>query len=311
MPLGKTRLFDHLEGAERILVAGAGGGCDIYCGLPLYFALRQRGADVHLGNLSFADLSRSEPLGRALRLVRADDDGGEYAPELQLARWLAGRGISAGVYAFERVGVRPLADGYRALAERLGLDAVVLVDGGTDALMRGDEFNLATPEEDIASILAVAELRVQRKALVCTAFGVDAYHGICHAQFLENVSHYMKRGGYLGVFSMDAELPEVRAYVDAVRHLGERQSIVNTSVVSAIEGFYGDHHSSPRTAGTKLWINPLMALCWAFELDAVAERVLYRDAILHTRTYEELTAAIRRFRARIYERRRPFEAIPA
>ena len=32
--------FDELELAENILIAGAGGGYDIFCGLPLYFGLR-------------------------------------------------------------------------------------------------------------------------------------------------------------------------------------------------------------------------------------------------------------------------------
>ena len=50
MPLGQSPLFAHLGDAHRILVAGAGGGCDVYCGIPLYLALRERGLD-HLGQL--------------------------------------------------------------------------------------------------------------------------------------------------------------------------------------------------------------------------------------------------------------------
>lgn len=315
MPLGHSRLFEHLAGAQRVLVAGAGGGCDVYCGLPLFLALRERGVEVHLANLTFADLSTSERIDEALFAVRASDEGPDYAPERHLARWLGERGIDATVYAFDRVGVRPIAAGYRELARRLRLDANVLVDGGTDALMRGDEFHLGTPEEDVASIIAASQAGVRVKALVCTAFGVDSFHGVCHAHFLQNVAHFMQHGGWLGAFSMDAALPEVQAYLEAVRDLCARQprhhSVVNTSMASAIEGFYGDHHVSHRTAGAKLWINPLMAFCWAFELDAVATRVLYRRAIMRTKTYEELSAAIHRFRARIYDQRRPFEEIPA
>ncbi|MBN8611093.1 MAG: DUF1152 domain-containing protein [Deltaproteobacteria bacterium] len=43
------------------------------------------------------------------------------------------------VYGFGRVGVRPLSRAYEELVSRLSIDAIVLVDGGTDALMRGDE----------------------------------------------------------------------------------------------------------------------------------------------------------------------------
>jgi hypothetical protein len=51
------------------------------------------------------------------------------------------------VYAFPRVGPRSLTPAYLALTEHLDLDAIVLVDGGTDILMRGDEAGLGTPEE--------------------------------------------------------------------------------------------------------------------------------------------------------------------
>jgi len=37
-----TRLRQH----ERVLIAGAGGGFDVYAGLPLYFALRAAGKRV-------------------------------------------------------------------------------------------------------------------------------------------------------------------------------------------------------------------------------------------------------------------------
>ncbi len=41
----------------------------------------------------------------------------------------------------------------------------------------------------------------------------------------------------------------------------------------------------------------LMSLYWAFQLDAVARRNLYLDQVRDTETVEELTAAIRQFRA--------------
>jgi hypothetical protein len=39
--------YSALEPSQRILIAGAGGGFDLFCGLPLYFALQAGGkADV-------------------------------------------------------------------------------------------------------------------------------------------------------------------------------------------------------------------------------------------------------------------------
>jgi len=43
------------------------------------------------------------------------------------------------VFAFEKVGVAQLRVCYTCLVRQRGIDAIVLVDGGTDMLMRGDE----------------------------------------------------------------------------------------------------------------------------------------------------------------------------
>ena len=45
-----------IEGANTILLAGCGGGYDVFCGLPLYFALREMGKTVHLANYSFSSV---------------------------------------------------------------------------------------------------------------------------------------------------------------------------------------------------------------------------------------------------------------
>ena len=59
--------FTRLKRAKRILVAGAGGGFDVFSGLPLYFNLRASGKQVFLANLSFSNL----PPGSAGRQVGA------------------------------------------------------------------------------------------------------------------------------------------------------------------------------------------------------------------------------------------------
>ncbi|MGC4121762.1 MAG: DUF1152 domain-containing protein [Myxococcales bacterium] len=88
---------------------------------------------------------------------------------------------------------------------------MVLVDGGTDILMRGDEAGLGTPVEDITSLSAVHGLGLGESIVACLGFGVDAFHGVCHAHFLENVAALSKEKGYLGVAALLPEMPEVEA----------------------------------------------------------------------------------------------------
>ena len=73
--------FRSLGRAKNVLIAGAGGGFDVFGGLPLYFWLKRAGKQVHLANLSFTDLSgcRGEQPVPALLRVKADTPGPSYS----------------------------------------------------------------------------------------------------------------------------------------------------------------------------------------------------------------------------------------
>jgi hypothetical protein len=298
----------ELKASRRVLLAGAGGGFDVFCALPLYFALRDAGKQVSLANLSFTLLPGmgARQLTPVLYEVTADTPGPphiNYFPEGYLCRWFRSVGQEVALYSFERSGVLPLRAGYEELLRRLGFDTLVLVDGGTDSLMRGDEEGLGTPVEDIASIVAADGLDVPNKYLVCLGFGIDHYHGVCHAHFLEAVADLARAGGFLGAFSLLEEMVEVKLFrmaADAVfAAMPQHPSIVSASILSAVEGRYGDYHATARTRGSTLYINPLMALYWCFRLGPVAGRILYRQEIESTTSCSQVSAAIHGFRERL------------
>ena len=237
-----------------------------------------------------------------------------YAPERWLCEWLAARGDATPVvWSFDRVGARPVRVAYAWLVREIAPDAIVLVDGGTDILMRGDEQGLGTPEEDLTSLAAVSSLDdVATLALVCVGFGIDAFHGVCHARFLENVAALDEEGGFWGAFSLLRSSPEVAGYLDLVRTVHEAHpaelSLVNGSIAAAMEGRFGDWHFSRRTAHSELFINPLMALCWAFDLRAVAARAYALPELADTRTMMEVACVIEGVAARLTTR--PKRSIP-
>ena len=91
-------------------------------------------------------------------------------------------------------------------------------------------------------------------------------------------------------------MPEVQQYRAAVEFvcaaMPRHPSIVNTSILSAVEGRYGDFHANHRTAGSVLWINPLMTLYWCFALEPVSRRVLYLDRMKETRSARDVLEVI-------------------
>ncbi|MBO4207686.1 DUF1152 domain-containing protein [Micromonospora echinofusca] len=297
-------LFAALKDARTVLIAGAGGGFDVYAGLPLALALQGTGRRVHLANLSFAHLELLDLdvwLAENVAAVNPDTAGpDDYFPERTLARWLATRELPSTVYAFPRTGVQPLRAAYRSLRDHLGVDAVVLVDGGTDILMRGDETGLGTPEEDMTSLAAVAGLDVPVKLVTCLGFGIDAYHGVNHTQVLENIATLERDGCYLGALSIPGSSREAVLYREAVADAQAvtplRPSIVHTQIAAATRGDVGDVHGTRRTRGSVLFVNPLMAVYFSFDLDGLARRSLYLDRIEDTYGMRQVAARIAQFR---------------
>ena len=300
----------ELAQADTVLLAGCGGGFDVFSGLPLYFALSDAGKTVHLANLTFSNIppDAGRRLGPEVVEVAHDANGmSSYFPEKHLAKWFHNQGREVNVWAIERYGPAAVARAYRALADELNPDTIVLVDGGTDSLMRGDETGLGTPVEDISSIAAVHALEdVERKLHVCLGFGIDQFHNVSHVDVLEAIAVLSREGGYLGAISLTRGMPEVERFIDAVRFVQERTahhpSIVCSSIVSAIEGQFGDHHATSRTAGSELFINPLMAIYFGFRLDALARRILYLDQIRDIESFFQTELAIARFRASVPNR---------
>jgi hypothetical protein len=308
--------FDELQEAETILIVGAGGGYDVFCGLPLYFSLKKVGKTVHLANLSSGALgfSDAENPARGLWKITHQTGATKYFPEMHLAGWLNERHEDSTVFAIEHGGASIVRAAYSWLAEQLKPDAVILVDGGTDSLMRGDEAGLATPEGDAVSLLAAHALtNVPKKFLVCLGFGIDTHGGVCHAHFLENVSALSRDNAFLGTWSLTEDSEAFRLYREACEftfaRLPQQPSIVNTSIIAAVMGIFGDVHPTKRTEGSTLFINPLMALFWGFRLEGVVRRNLYLDKIRLTETSDEVALAIETFRNSL-STTRPWTTIP-
>ncbi|MEM1413344.1 MAG: DUF1152 domain-containing protein [Myxococcota bacterium] len=303
MRLADQPFVQRLAESGPVLLAGMGGGFDVYTAVPFYLALRSLGAEVHLANFAFTALEGVS--GRRLTPEHVVVEGPvgawlRYFPERELSLWLSERvGERVPVHTFEGCGVAPLRAAYDALTAELAIETLVLVDGGTDALMRGDEVGLATPEEDATSLAAVHGLaRPMRRYVVCVGFGIDTFHGVSHAHFLENTAAFQREGAFLGAFSLLPGMPEADAYValvDAV-HERHRHSIVNGSVASAIDGAFGDVHRTNRTRPSELFINPLMSMAWAYDLGAVARRNLYLETLEGTERLVEVSARIEAFR---------------
>lgn len=308
LDLNRIPFFDRLKESKNILLAGAGGGFDIYSGVPIYHTLKKSGKNVILANYSFTWLSETTsqevfPNCYKVRMGDSDRSGRNYFPEKYLSSFLGLRGDHVIIYGLNRVGVKPIRDAYKYLIKEHNIDTIILIDGGTDSLMFGDEEGLGTPQEDICSMAAVHRTGIKNQLLLSVGFGIDHYHGVSHYRFLENISEIMRDGGYLGLFQLLPEMEEARLLEELVDYanvvMKGRESIVANSITSAVQGNYGDYHRTKRTSGSELWINPLMSIYWGFDLNNLIRKIKYYDWIKDTKSIGEINLGISNYRQQV------------
>ncbi|MFN8608341.1 MAG: DUF1152 domain-containing protein [Vulcanimicrobiota bacterium] len=276
--------LEALEPCQRVLIAGAGGGFDVVAGVPLYEYLAARGKQVWLASLSFSELPKASGHKLGSYILEVDwRSGGEedYFPERYLSEWFYRGGEEVCVYSYKAAGPMVMIEIFQDLTRHLKLDTLVLVDGGTDILMRGDEPSMGTPMEDLCSLAAADMLELPHKFVVSLGFGVDVFHEVCHHYVLEAIADLNRQGEYLGAISLTPDMPEFQAMAEAVEYICARtpgkESIVMTSVVAAGQGQFGDVHPTGRTADSKLFLNPLMSMYFCFRLGGLARRCLALD----------------------------------
>jgi hypothetical protein len=300
-------LFEKLKNAQNILLVGAGGGFDIYASIPLLVGLQNQNKNIILANYAFTFLKATDstevfPYCWEVNSCLKEDNP-SYFPEKFLKIGLEKNNINVPLYAFEKVGVQPLKTAYNYLIDKHQIDAIVLIDGGTDSLMFGDEPSLGTPHEDICSVKAVSETNVDTKLLACLGFGIDHFHGVEHYYFLRNVALLSKKNAFYGTFSILPNSQEANLFNDIVQYSNEEMftspSIVNNSINDAIQGEFGNFHSTFKTQGSELWINPLMSIYWTFDLMAVSRNMKYSAELNFTHTMKEVDQVIRKLREKI------------
>lgn len=316
-------ILDALKDSENILIAGCGGGFDVFCGLPVYFTLREMGKNVHLANYSFSPVGIAAHYCNTITLEPTLLEGATadipdelqlgYYPEGYLSRWF--RDVDSTpttVWMFAKVGPAMLLKLYQQLIGHLKIDAIVLFDGGVDSLMIGDEMGAGTLLEDTISLTAIQSLDVPVKILACLGFGAELE--VAHNNALDNMAALTKKGAFLGSCALIQQMPVYQKYESASKYVWEQpdhhKSQINMRVVSAVNGHSGNYHMYDDYMPRPVFVSPLMSLYWFFDAMAVIERNQLADVIRPTRTIEDAFAATMRYRKMGQEKFREARPLP-
>ncbi|TFG00606.1 MAG: DUF1152 domain-containing protein [Promethearchaeota archaeon] len=313
--------FTQIEEAEKILLCGAGGGFDVLGGVPLYFYLKELNKKIRFASYSFTDFNniKGKFINEHCKVINYDTPISRdyiYFPEKILTDWFHNeQNIDVPIYTIKRIGPMLLRKTYEVIFEHFKYDTIILVDGGTDSLLLGNENKLGSFYEDITSIISVDNLKIDniyQTYLMVMGFGVDAHHGVSHYDVLSSIADLVKRDSFLGSLSLTKEMMHVENYISLIEYANQKlphhQSIVHNSIVDAIKGNFGNFHSTDRTTGSHLFINPLMAQIWFFDTFQMVQRIPYARKLSSARDLDEVERIISEFRRKVGIKRR--QSIP-
>jgi hypothetical protein len=313
--------LDQLDSSKHVLIAGAGGGFDFLCGLPIYFTLRALGKQVSLANYSFTELALAQIVSEPEVLIDKLLIGARgsllhplmYYPEGYLAQWFKEvRDEEVIVWMFAKTGASPLSKSYAMLAEHLGFDALILVDGGVDSLMCGDEVGSGTLLEDTISLVAATSLNIPVKILACIGFGTEVEEQVCHYRALENIACLAREGAFLGSCALTPQMEAFELFEAASCYIWEQpehpKSHISTRIIPAVHGEFENYHMYDEHRRTTIFVSPMMSLYWFFDASKVVQRSKIADALRTTMTFRDaITIATDRLGN---YRLRPRKAIP-
>jgi hypothetical protein len=329
LPTFVARLAD--PAIRSVLLCGCGGGFDFVHSLALYPELHRLGKTVVIGSYSFGNPARisgavpvfSEDGATAVRVTAANVADAHYGPEVHVCSYLDGvypESAPHWVYAYyaRAFTVPTLTRLYRQLIAAHSVDAMVLVDGGSDSLMVGDEEGLGDPIEDAVSVATVASLTgLRAKVLIVVGLGTDRFNHVSDAASLRAVAELTRAGGFLGAVSLEPSAPGSLFYRGCLEHIYQRQgfrSVLAGTIDSAIQGWFGRDVVPPilerRVQPGELFFWPLMAVLWGFDVEAVAQRSMIGSWIRDCLSVSECYAELHRGRAALGARLRSVENLP-
>ncbi|MCX8196016.1 MAG: DUF1152 domain-containing protein [Acidilobaceae archaeon] len=270
--------MDSLEelAGRRVLVAGIGGGGDSLGALVFYHKLKALGARPLLGSVGWErlvvdpfpgpipleQLRNAEPISRAAALVTgesyADRYGYRVRPQIAVAAGLLGE---RAVFLDLSKGAEGLREAFEALGQ-LGVEAILGVDVGGDAVAIGCEEELWSPLADAISLAALRASSL-RSLLIVLSPGADGE--LPSSLVLERIARVARRGGLVGTYGLAR-----REHALLKDHLHLFASEASKIPFEAFAGAMGERKI--RGGVRTVQLSPLSTVAFALEVSAVYEQ---------------------------------------
>lgn len=269
---------------NRLLIVGCGGGWDFAGGIPIAEFLTQK--------VIFANYSSHWSDG-----LCTDD----YEEKLKsVPEGIVDEFLNYKFYVIGHHGVKGVRRGIQQIVDKEGITDILVIDGGVDALMHGDEIDAGTFLEDTITLTAVNRIQGVNKYFASLGMGTETEEGLNHYRALENISLLMSQGAFLGSCALTKESEEYRTYKEIVEKAvakGAPPSHIQTKIIAAVDGQFGNvemnYNARLSYSCGDVFINPLMSLYWFFDLAAIVGNNKLSSMLEHTNTYTDAVVTLR------------------
>ena len=262
-------ILDIIDGCEKVLVFGIGGGGDIVSTIPVANFLRRFGVEVLHGSVvwdriiidpkpgprSLDELENVEIVNDVVAFAHPETRT-KYGVEPNVAR--AAKHFGSVVALDITKGAKRLAEGLRDFASQHNISLIIGVDAGGDAISIGFESGVKSPLSDAICVAALKDVEG-----VVAVFGFGSDGELRLEELMLNISELFRLNGFLGCSAMSRkayeEMKEITRFV-----VTEASSIP----LMAYEGEFGV--KKIRKSRTVV-ITPLCTLTFYFKARSVFE----------------------------------------
>jgi hypothetical protein len=288
-----------LSRSRRPLVLGIGGGGDVVGALATAEACRVHGAEPLVGGVTWERRPidpqpgpRSESEIEGARRLSAGVLAASAGTRVRASGVLFAESRMAELLAEETVlvdatlGPAQLADGIAAATASLGVDLIVFIDVGGDALAHGDEPGLASPLCDAVLLAAAARLGERSAAsdegpaVLGGIFGIGCDGELTPPEVLERLAEVGAAGGLAGARGLT---PTIAQRLEAAVKV-----VPTEASAQALRCFHGAIGSSTIRQGRRtVELSPAGALTFYFDpVAAVGSAARLAAAVTDARDLE-------------------------
>lgn len=294
-----------LKNKKKLLFLGMGGGLDIVSTFLVRSSIIENMDAVTLGGIHGDSLDKFENIERINRSIAWVNRSSLRKDKARFGEPYLSEALGEPILLLsQHNGVVGLAQDLNEFVIKEKIDLVVFVDGGIDALLIGDENELASPSTDQPTLAVAAQLNCT-KFMAAVGFGVEPE--VSHYYVLRNIANIIGNNGFLGASGLSALVAKsCLTIIDKVLEKSASSTIL--SIREALRGGFGSFNNpAPWTKG-EVFVSPLMLVVFYFDIAAVYSQSRIAQSVAGTISRNEIDKIVANFES--VRTKAPFIQLP-